>query len=68
MSDETLLQEWHKSIDALVARMQTPEAKRGIDAFWKMTPSELGEAAAAAGGHCALADLATGESRRPGGN
>ncbi|MGH8132756.1 MAG: type II toxin-antitoxin system Phd/YefM family antitoxin [Steroidobacteraceae bacterium] len=34
--------------DAMVARMQTPEAAAGVDALFNATPEELGRAAVAA--------------------
>lgn len=37
--------------DALVARMQTPEAVAGVDALFSATPEELGRAAVAAAKH-----------------
>lgn len=34
-----------KELDALLARMQTPKAKQGVEAAFKASPAELGRAA-----------------------
>ena len=41
------LSELDGEFDALLARMQTPKAKKGVEAAFKASPAELGRAAAA---------------------
>ena len=42
------LSELDAEFDALLSRMQTPKAKKGVEAAFKASPAELGRAAAAA--------------------
>ncbi|WEN13792.1 hypothetical protein PY254_11100 [Rhodanobacter sp. AS-Z3] len=53
------LASWRLEVDKMVAKMQTPEAKAGVDRLMAATPEELGAAAVRAAQKERLSPLAT---------